>query len=212
MAAARQHNVSVPDVDVLVGGIRTLLGALETVRRSGGPAELPPALVDVCRDVVAAHDGATVKMRPKPDPATSARARHPVRIDRDDAVREMPLRRLLWQVLEPGTTFTVGEVVTALEALGADVDAARVSNALGYWTAPSRNRLQRERKGLYYFPLDTRAEPVSPDHPLTPGDFPEPGHLDRSDGHDHRPLQAGRGKESHRGQARPQTEGARQAG
>jgi hypothetical protein len=77
---------------------------------------------------------------------------------RDHAsVHDVPLRRLLWQVLDPGEEFTVNEVVERLAAIGVHSPANKVSNALGYWV--SRQRLDRQRKGVYLYPII--ADPVS---------------------------------------------------
>ncbi|HEX5116297.1 MAG TPA: hypothetical protein VFW65_13965 [Pseudonocardiaceae bacterium] len=121
----------------------------------------------------------------------------------------MPLRRLLWQVLRPGATFTVGDVVDDLAAIGAEVDAAKVSNALGYWV--DRNRLHRERKGVYHFPINTSTaaphrEPVTFRETSSLQTHTQPDIDDRF--HD-----TERGKEDARGQKPPQAkEGTRRAG
>ncbi|MDG4833991.1 hypothetical protein O7627_32490 [Solwaraspora sp. WMMD1047] len=75
--------------------------------------------------------------------------------------RDVPLRRLVWQVIDPGERFTVSDVANRLSALGVEWPTHKVSNALGYWV--SRGRLARQRKGLYHYPVKAGAD-VQSDH------------------------------------------------
>jgi hypothetical protein len=65
-------------------------------------------------------------------------------------MQDVPLRRLVWQVINPGEEFTVADISARLAELGASWPTTAVSNALGYWA--SRERLTRVRKGTYNYP------------------------------------------------------------
>lgn len=67
--------------------------------------------------------------------------------DYPELLHALPLRRLVLQVVEPGSVFTVQSVVEKLAALGVSRPANQVSNALGYFVP--RGLLQRVSKGVY---------------------------------------------------------------
>ncbi|MET8763084.1 hypothetical protein [Lentzea sp. NPDC004782] len=165
--------VPLPDVDVLVAGIRELVDAARTLRQMNvtGVQALPPRLVQACRELLDEVDASSSSSC-----TTSVRGQHS-RIDAapqsvvNNALREVPLRRLLLQVVLPGETFTVPEVVARLAKLGKQVDPAKVSNALGYQV--DRGQLVRERKGLYTYPVEALSADV--DGTTVPGNAPAAG-------------------------------------
>ncbi|MFI7611408.1 hypothetical protein ACIBP6_09340 [Nonomuraea terrae] len=152
------------DIDALVSSLRAVVEAFDHARTFGLPVAVPASLYQACLEVVTRHD-------PGPDPgqhdrpartvnaASVSRADQPAAsVPREAGKRggprgrrvpaeDVPLRRLVWQVIDPDQDFTVADVVQRLEALGASWPANRVSNALGYWV--TRGRLHRERKGVY---------------------------------------------------------------
>lgn len=183
-----QHAVagaSQPNVDVLVDGIQQLLDATRTLRNAGMlDIQLPARLVQVCREVLDEADGATAaRPRIASDPQGSVA---------DKALRKLPLRRLLLQVINRGESVTVAEVVDRLTRLGVTADAAKVSNALGYQA--ERGELKREQRGLYTYPMDSSSTPV------TVGESTHDDQRQQGDGRDHRATGA-RGQEDRRGQS-----------
>jgi hypothetical protein len=158
----------------LVNGIHALLDAVETLRKAGARADLPPELVAACRDLVAADDDPT-------RPRRRGRASH-------EDLMAIPLRRLVWKVMTPGETVTVPQVTERLSELGVQVPAPKVSNAMGYWVA--RDELLRRRKGVYYYPLpaDGASGAGRDGGPMSSG-LPNPA------GRDTRPADAGREQE-----------------
>lgn len=194
--------VTPPDVDMLVEGIRKLLDAAQTLRQMGATEVplLPPRLIQVCREVLEEVDASP---RSRSAASHDSLHRRPVasQSEVNDALRDMPLRRLLLQVISPGETFTVPEIVARLAKLGKQIDPAKVSNALGYQVA--RKQFVRERKGLYTYPVQpSSAATASTTVPGKAADT-ELGspHDDRhqpADDHDHRAVGA-REQEDRRG-------------
>jgi hypothetical protein len=147
--AGMQHadaGSSPPNVDVLVEGIRELLHMAQKLGQAGVPVNLPPRLVQVCREVLDEVDGPPSDTH-RANPITDSQ-----RSVADKALRELPLRRLLLQVIAPGESVTVPEVVDRLAKVGVRADSAKVSNALGYQV--DRGPLIREHRGLYTYPVD----------------------------------------------------------
>jgi hypothetical protein len=162
--AGMQHSdagSSPPNVDVLVEGIRELLRMAQKLGQAGVPVNLPPRLVQACREVVDEVDG---------PPSDTPRGRRPSedsqRSIADKALRELPLRRLLLQVIAPGESVTVPEVVDRLAKVGVTADSTKVSNALGYQV--DRGPLIREHRGLYTYPVD--ASPADATGTTVPAD------------------------------------------
>jgi hypothetical protein len=117
-------------------------------------------------------------------------------------LREVPLRRLLWQVITPGETFfRVSTVVERLAALGLEIEPAKVSNALGYWV--DHHRLVRVRKGVYTYPAETLTPSEAGTDAATTGVVGGSAHNDRSQpGSDHnRRAVVARGQEDRSGQS-----------
>jgi hypothetical protein len=186
-----------PNVNVLVEGIRKFLGLTQTLRQAGAAVQLPPQLVQVCREVLDEVEGSPAS---SPRPPSDGDSQKSVA---DKALRELPLRRLLLQVITPGETFTVPEVVNRLAKLGVTADSAKVSNALGYQV--DRGQLVREHRGLYTYPVETLSADAT--GTTVPSDAPMPGTVDgsthddrRQSGNDHgRRTVAVRGQEDRRG-------------
>lgn len=199
----QRDNAPVPNVRVLVDGIRSLLHAVETVRRTGQRADLPPDLVTACRDVVAAEERASIA----PTDLGSAKGAQTKPLGQkwpaldDEAISSIPLRRLLWRVLVPGEQFSVSDVVERLADQGVDHDGSTVSNALGYWV--NRNRLERVRKGHYFLPPGGSEAP--------PADTSNPGRSGTSSDREHGPGMTGREQEERSGTPSAK-EGSRRAG
>lgn len=167
------------DLDGLVRSLHDVAAAFDQARSLGLPVSLPEPLYLACLDIVARHGGPAnpdnrpARARPAPGSRTDAQrtsresnhraaaAGAPVSggsSARDSSgaggavpMQDVPLRRLVWQVIDPGEEFTVGQVRERLAAIGAEWPNFKVSNALGYWVA--RNRLTRQRKGVYSYPL-----------------------------------------------------------
>ncbi|WP_414943791.1 hypothetical protein [Amycolatopsis sp. cmx-11-32] len=189
-------------MDVLVEGIRKFLGLTQTLRQAGAVVQLPPQLVQVCREVLHEVESSPAS---SPRPPSSVNSQMSVA---DKALQELPLRRLLLQVIAPGETFTVTEVVNRLAKLGVTADSAKVSNALGYQV--DRGQLVREHRGLYTYPVETLSANAT--GTTVPGYAPSPDavggstHDDRrQSGNDHgRRTVAVRGQEDRRGKSTAQ--------
>lgn len=154
--AGMQHSdagSSPPNVDVLVEGIRELLRMAQKLGQAGVPVNLPSRLVQVCREVVEEVDG------PPSDTPRGRLRQDSQRAIADKALRELPLRRLLLQVIAPGESVTVPEVVDRLAKVGVTADSTKVSNALGYQV--DRGPLIREHRGLYTYPVDASSTEVT---------------------------------------------------
>ena len=158
--------------DQLAKALNEVVAAIDQARSVGLPVDVPEQLYRACVEIIARHrgsrppggSGARSSSHRAPSSATGeAMALTEAALlsntpTRDHAsVHDVPLRRLLWQVLDPGEEFTVNEVVERLAAIGVHSPANKVSNALGYWV--SRQRLDRQRKGVYLYPII--ADPVS---------------------------------------------------
>lgn len=126
---------------------------------SGLSVSVPEPLYLACLEIVDRHELPDGKppgaRRPYPDPVSStvpAGAPHTLSERTADSVkmRDVPLRRLIWQVINPGEEFTVADITARLAELGAQWPTNAVSNVLGYWV--SRDRLTRIRKGTYTYP------------------------------------------------------------
>ena len=68
----------------------------------------------------------------------------------DTTVDDVPLRRLVLRVVQPGEQVTVLEAMERLATLGSCWKATSVSNALGYLVR--RGQLVREQRGTYSRP------------------------------------------------------------
>jgi hypothetical protein len=199
--AGTQHadaGASPPDVDVLVDGIQELLRMVRTVRQVGGSAQLPHRLVQVCREVAAEAEGHFDMDVTWSSGLTVEGVSEHVR---DLSLREIPLRRLLWQVIIPGeTSFRVPTIVERLAQLGMRVEPPKVSNALGYWV--DRGRLVRVSKGVYSCPAETStagATDAGASNAGSPtaaeGDFTNPDQRRQGAGHTRRVAAATRRQE-----------------
>jgi hypothetical protein len=134
----------------LTRALNEVVAAIDRARSVGLPVTVPEGLYLACAEIVARHEG------PRPSDGSGSRSssrRTPGPAVDHASVHDVPLRRLLWQVLDPGEEFTVHEVVRRLASLGVHPHPNAVSNALGYWV--SRRRLHRLRKGVYLYPVDT---------------------------------------------------------
>ena len=152
--------------DELARALNDVVAAIDQARSVGLPVEVPEQLYRACAEVISRREGSgppggsgarsTSRRAPRSAAGEAAHAAGagpsrnlPIR---DHAsVHDVPLRRLLWQVLDPGEEFTVNEVVERLATIGVQSPANAVSNALGYWV--SRQRLARIRKGVYLYPI-----------------------------------------------------------
>lgn len=152
-------------MDSLIDVLRQLVIAFDKAREVGLPVVVPPELRQVCADIVergeqpASAGGPGRPQRRTQDPAPAgtegtSRERPAASASQQAGVslREVPLRRLIWQVIDPGEEFTVTELTERLSQLGGDWSPTAVSNALGYWAG--RKRLVRHRKGVYFRPAD----------------------------------------------------------
>jgi hypothetical protein len=159
--------------------LNEVVAAIDQARSLGLPVSVPESLYRACLEVVARYEastgsddpgapsrrrasrdldtpgGATATQHPRPasQVANAARTGDGDRVGGGASARDVPLRRLVWQVLNPGEEFTVAEVVERLTNLGVSWAPNTVSNALGYWV--SRGRLDRTRKGVYRYPMTT---------------------------------------------------------
>lgn len=161
--AAREAG-AFPDVHDLADSLRSVAAAFDQARASGLGVCVPEPLYAACLEIVNRHGlpGGTPPGggRPSRDAGRAAAPRRASRnrqVDMDD----VPLRRLVWQVVNPGEEFTVADVCSRLAELGAPRPATAVSNALGYWV--SCDRLARVRKGTYSYPRPTGAPSATQD-------------------------------------------------
>jgi hypothetical protein len=122
----------------LAARLMRLAEAISGARALGLSVDVPQPLHTACLHVAALH-GKELGAAAEPSPPYA---------ESRDPMHDVPLRRLIWQVIDPGETFTVTEVTERLRELGVTWPTNKVSNALGYWV--SRQRLQRPRKGVYY--------------------------------------------------------------
>jgi hypothetical protein len=159
----RQQGMAALDVPQLVNSLLKVASTVDQARALGLPVAVPESLYRACLEIVSLHDhvdGADSDLVPRkgraqqvPGGRRSASGKASASGVTGDArlrVRDVPLRRLVLQVVNPGEEFTVSEVAERIAALGATWSASAVSNALGYWA--SRDRLRREQKGIYSYP------------------------------------------------------------
>jgi hypothetical protein len=116
--------------------LQAMVRAVRAARQVGVPVSVPPDVQAACRAVLQLSDGGGS------GPGTPVAA--------GPALAEVPLRKLLLQVISPGERFTVPEIAERLAAMGITAPANKISNALGSWV--SSGRLVRERKGQYLCP------------------------------------------------------------
>lgn len=170
--AARATGAS-PDLQLLAESLRGVAAAFDQARMSGLSVFVPESLYLACLQIVERHDLPDGTPRGTPpvagDPgrdqvlAPGSPSASPVSGDRMAGrveMQDVPLRRLVWQVINPGEEFTVADIAARLAGLGASWPATAVSNALGYWA--SRDRLTRVRKGTYSYPRpDSLPDPLT---------------------------------------------------
>src|SRR6202161_1491554 len=147
--------VASPDPRLLAESLRAITVAFDQARSSGLSVAVPESLYQPCLDIVERHDAPRGKppgarrsvaepgALAAPSGASSGRTGDRVK------VQDVPLRRLVWQVINPDEEFTVADIGARLAELGASWPATAVSNVLGYWV--SRDRLTRVRKGTYSY-------------------------------------------------------------
>jgi hypothetical protein len=148
-----------PDLQSLTVSLLTVAAAFDQARMSGLSVSVPERLYLACLEIVDRHDLPGGKPPGVPsshrDPAGSSApaGASPIFADRTAErvkMQDVPLRRLVWQVINPGEEFTVADITARLAELGASWPTTAVSNVLGYWA--SRDRLTRVRKGTYSYP------------------------------------------------------------
>ena len=145
-----------PDPQLLAESLQAVAAAFDQARMSGLSVSVPETLYLACLDIVDRHDlpggkppgGRDLHREPTVPraPAGTSGGRTVNRVKMQD----VPLRRLVWQVINPGEEFTVADISARLAELGASWPTTAVSNVLGYWA--SRERLIRIRKGTYSYP------------------------------------------------------------
>jgi hypothetical protein len=161
----------------LARGLRDVASAVGHARSVGVPVAVPEPLYLACLEIVSLHDEPSLttsltgaRQLPRTGDAAGlgrdgsnggTSRQRPGQALAPVPLHDIPLRRLVWQVLDPGYEFSVADVVSRLAGLGLNHPANKVSNALGYWV--SRGRLERRRKGVYACPASV--EPIE--------DFPE---------------------------------------
>jgi hypothetical protein len=161
-----------PDPRLLAESLSAVAEAFDQARASGLNVTVPESLYRACLGIVDRHDapggkppGARRSSREQGTPASRPDTSSGRMGERVKA-RDVPLRRLVWQVINPDEEFTVADVSTRLAELGASWPATAVSNVLGYWV--SRDRLTRVRKGTYSY-----SRPSSPSGSLPSSDHQE---------------------------------------
>lgn len=152
-----------PDPQTLAESLREVAVAFDQARASGLSVSVPEPLYFACLDIIHRHDlpdgPPPGDGRPVPSAAPNrGPSVRPEPLSERVNMQDVPLRRLVWQVIDPGEEFTVAEITARLARLGAPRPTTAVSNALGYWA--SRERLTRVRKGTYCYP-----RPSSPPSP-----------------------------------------------
>lgn len=152
--------------DAVAADVDRIARAVKQAREAGAVAAVPARLLKACQRIVALGDadnaaasGSNQVGRRSPARTTSGRslgetgAGHTAQPQTGDAgqmAQNVPLRRMIWLVIEPGEEFNVATVVERLQWRGAAWPANKVSNALGYWV--ERGRLHRVRHGVYQVP------------------------------------------------------------
>jgi hypothetical protein len=122
--------------------------AIDQARSLGLPVAIPPELQRACQAIVSRGGDET-------GPGTPLTVGGP-------ALQDVPLRKILFQVITPGERFTVQEVAERLSAIGVSAPTNKISNALGSWVRSGR--LVREKKGQYSCPM-VNARAASKDSP-----------------------------------------------
>jgi hypothetical protein len=173
MTQSARDPAEVADAHYLAMTLMAIVAAIDQARSLGLPVNVPRPLYQACLEIVERYDpsaepegtgslarqpsvpgaDARTPLRPNPPAGTARRVRQSA-LDPGavgSSIQDVPLRRLIWQVLDPGEEFTVADIVDRLAALGTSWSASNVSNALGYWV--SRGRLARQRKGVYTYPV-----------------------------------------------------------
>jgi hypothetical protein len=150
------------DMSELVDALQELTAAFDQARTIGLPVTVPLPLYQACLAVIARHDDPDTIDGPSRSANTAADAENAGepgtssnRAGRkwrpsQDALQDVPLRKLVWRVIVPGEQFTVAEIGKRLSDLDVPAPANKISNTLGYWV--SRGRLIRARKGVYLCP------------------------------------------------------------
>ena len=161
--ADRAAGASSSDLQFLTEALRGVAAAFDQARISGLSVSVPESLYVACLEIISRHDspdGAPGGTPPgarqhgqgratAPGPAGTSRSPRDRMAGQVD-MQDVPLRRLVWQVIDPGEEFTVADIAARLAELGASYPATAVSNVLGYWA--SQDRLARVRKGTYIYP------------------------------------------------------------
>jgi hypothetical protein len=164
MTGERVHSTeAAPDLQLLAESLHAVAAAIDQARLSGLSVTVPEPLYRACLEIVTRHDGpdgprgrtSSSGGRRDTGPVLTSRTPEGSGGSRDRTtggleVRDVPLRRLVWQVINPGEEFTVADIAARLDEVGASWPTTAVSNALGYWA--SRDRLTRVRKGTYRYP------------------------------------------------------------
>lgn len=155
------------DVGTLVRGLQQVSAAIEQARLLGVDVAVPADLYEICNKIVrqqnlASGHGGSVDSKSGSTESEGGSSRRTGRSGKgrvkelDVRAQDVPLRRLVLQVITPGREFTVADVTKDLRDLGATWEANKVSNALGYWVG--RGRLERSRKGVYICPVLPRMD------------------------------------------------------
>jgi len=154
-----------PDVPQLAESLKKVATAIDQARALGLPVSVPEPLYLACVAIINRHEqpdgGTPTGASSSASPARPAASEHQLALREGSPlsashspnagvkVDDVPLRRLIWQVINPGEEFTVADVGQRIAALGVSWPPSAVSNALGYWA--SRGRLTRKRKGVYSY-------------------------------------------------------------
>lgn len=161
--ADRPAGASSSDVQFLTEALRGVAAAFDQACLSGLSVSVPESLYVACLGIIDRHDspdgtpgGAPPGARHQGQDRAPARelpgasGHSHGRVAGQVEIQDVPLRRLVWQVIDPGQEFTVADIAARLAELGASYPATAVSNVLGYWA--SQDRLARVRKGTYLYP------------------------------------------------------------
>lgn len=140
-----------------------LATAIDQVRAVGLSVAVPESLYRACVAIIDRYETDSVategSIRAVVRPAAHSEQESALLVEElkrpagSPSLDDVPLRRLVWQTVDPEVEFTVADVVERLAGLGVYVPSNKVSNVLGYWA--SRGRLVRERKGTYRYPVGT---------------------------------------------------------
>ena len=144
---------STRSAEALAKELDQMVAAIDQARAVGLSVAVPEPLYSACVAMIdryEGHPGVDDTAIRETDPVPGAMAASLSRSGSGLSLADVPLRRLVLQVIDPETEFTVTDVVKRLAALGVAIPSNKVSNALGYWA--SRDRLLREGKGIYRYP------------------------------------------------------------